>query len=279
MTKYDTEAQAVKAALDAVYENKAVNKKDNISGDFSSDTESYPTVKAVKETFGNKVTNWSSTPSDSNYPSEKLVKNSLDGKASSSHTHSATEVTDANANNYTHIGTLTSGASQQAINSAIDTALSSLSSINAIVICGDISNRPTASVNTMGKLYICTESSKVNVYYTVENDGAYSWHKLDTDILDEYETYWNDIQNKPDSFTPSSHTHGNITNAGAIGSTSGLPIITTTDGVLTVGAFGTSSGTFAEGDHTHSGYTSVTDVDNEIEAYLDAIIAAYTPSP
>lgn len=44
-----------------------------------------------------------------------------------------------------------------------------------------------------------------------------------------------------------SHTHGNITSAGAIGSTSGLPIITTTSGVLTTGAFGTSAGTFAEG--------------------------------
>ena len=45
----------------------------------------------------------------------------------------------------------------------------------------------------------------------------------------------------------SSHTHGNLTNAGAIGSTSGLPIITTTSGVLTTGTFGTTSGTFCQG--------------------------------
>ena len=44
-----------------------------------------------------------------------------------------------------------------------------------------------------------------------------------------------------------SHTHGNITNAGAIGSTSGLPIITTTSGVLTTGTFSTTAGTFCEG--------------------------------
>ena len=55
-----------------------------------------------------------------------------------------------------------------------------------------------------------------------------------------------------DARTPTSHTHGNITNAGAIGSTSGLPIITAASGVLTTGAFGTSSGQFAEGNHTHS---------------------------
>ena len=45
----------------------------------------------------------------------------------------------------------------------------------------------------------------------------------------------------------SSHTHGNITNAGAIGSTSGVPIITGTSGVLEAGSFGSTSGTFCQG--------------------------------
>jgi hypothetical protein len=52
---------------------------------------------------------------------------------------------------------------------------------------------------------------------------------------------------KNETYSLSTHTHGNITNAGAIGSTSGLPIITTTSGVLTTGSFGTSSGTFCQG--------------------------------
>ena len=39
-----------------------------------------------------------------------------------------------------------------------------------------------------------------------------------------------------DSRTPTSHTHGNITNAGAIGSTSGQIVVTTTSGVLTTSA-------------------------------------------
>jgi hypothetical protein len=51
-----------------------------------------------------------------------------------------------------------------------------------------------------------------------------------------------------DARTPTSHTHGNITNAGAIGALSGRPIITTTSGVLTTGTFGTTSGTFCQGD-------------------------------
>jgi hypothetical protein len=48
------------------------------------------------------------------------------------------------------------------------------------------------------------------------------------------------------------HTHGNITNAGAIGTTATLPIITGTSGVLQAGSFGTTAGTFAQGNHTHT---------------------------
>jgi hypothetical protein len=59
-----------------------------------------------------------------------------------------------------------------------------------------------------------------------------------------------------DSRTPTSHTHGNITNAGAIGSTSGLPIKTGTSGVLEAGAFGTGAGQFSEGNHVHGNVTS-----------------------
>jgi hypothetical protein len=49
-----------------------------------------------------------------------------------------------------------------------------------------------------------------------------------------------------------SHAHGNLTNAGAIGTTSGLPVKTGTSGVLEAGAFGTAAGQFAEGNHTHA---------------------------
>ena len=49
-----------------------------------------------------------------------------------------------------------------------------------------------------------------------------------------------------------SHTHGNLTNAGAIGTTSGLPVKTGTSGVMEAGAFGTAAGQFAEGNHTHA---------------------------
>lgn len=50
-----------------------------------------------------------------------------------------------------------------------------------------------------------------------------------------------------DARTPLSHTHGNISNDGKIGSTENLPIITTTSGVLTTGSFGTTANTFTQG--------------------------------
>ena len=102
MTIDPTKLAKVKTAMDNRYENKQSNKKNDISGDFTSDTASYPTVQAVKtyvsgqgyltthqdisgkEDSSNKVSSWSGTPSDSRYPSEKLVKDSLDNKANSS---------------------------------------------------------------------------------------------------------------------------------------------------------------------------------------------------
>lgn len=44
-----------------------------------------------------------------------------------------------------------------------------------------------------------------------------------------------------------SHAHGNITSAGAIGSTADLPLITGTSGVLTTSTFGTTVRTFCQG--------------------------------
>ena len=57
-----------------------------------------------------------------------------------------------------------------------------------------------------------------------------------------------------DARTPTSHTHGNLTNDGKVGITSGLPIKTGTDGVVEAGAFGTGAGQFSEGNHGHSKY-------------------------
>jgi hypothetical protein len=50
-----------------------------------------------------------------------------------------------------------------------------------------------------------------------------------------------------DSRTPTSHTHGNLTNDGKVGTTANLPLRTGTNGVIEAGAFGTAAGSFCEG--------------------------------
>jgi len=50
-----------------------------------------------------------------------------------------------------------------------------------------------------------------------------------------------------DARTPTSHVHGGISNVGAIGTTADLPIKTGASGVLEAGSFGTTSGTFCQG--------------------------------
>lgn len=353
---------ALVQAMKDIFENKQTNKKDDISGDFSSDSVSYPTVKGVKSFFGTKVKSWSSTTSDDNYPSEKLVKDSLDAKASSTHTHGSIDKdgkigstankplitttsgtvttgsfgTSANTfcegndsrlsdartptshnqasstitdtNTYTNIGN--SSETQESINSAINSKLGEIVDINFVTV---VSELPSASASTMGKIYLVAISgSGTNNYaeYVTVRTGtspnySYAWEKFGEVGGSGLSVDWADITSKPSTFSPSSHTHGNLTNDGKvgsnanyiivtttggaitsvqklgnitydgkIGSTSGLPIITTTNGKLTTGSFGSTSGTFAEGNHTHSTYTTSSDVDSQIDAALDAITTA-----
>ena len=422
MTDYSTEAQAVADAMNAVYENKQTNKKNSISGDYSSDNESYPTVKAVKAEYGTKVNSWSSTVSDDNIPSEKLVKDSIDGKASSSHTHgnltndgkvgsnanyfvytttggaitskqkignittsgaigstankpiitttngalttgsfgtsansfcegndsrlsdartptshthgnitndgkvgttanlplitttdgavttgsfgtsantfcqgndsrlsdartptshtqASSTITDTNT--YSHIGN--SSGTQESINSAINTKLGELVDINFVTV---VSELPTASADTMGKIYLVAISgSGTNNYaeYVTVRTGtspsySYNWEKFGEVSGSGLSVDWSDITNKPSSYTPSSHTHGNLSNDGKLGTTSGKPVITTTGGAITTGSFGSTAGTFAEGNHTHSGYTTTSDVASEISDFATALAAAINPT-
>jgi len=84
MTDYSTDAENIAEAMNAVYENKQTNKKNDMSGDYSSDNNSYPTIKAVRGAYGNKKTSWANTPSNDDIPSEKLVKDTIDNAISTS---------------------------------------------------------------------------------------------------------------------------------------------------------------------------------------------------
>lgn len=134
-----------------------------------------------------------------------------------SHNHGADQVTDTNANNYSNMGSLSSGATQQAINAAINTKLGEILGIDVIKVTD---NKGTASASTMNKLYIEVGANSTDVYYTKSsgtgNNITYSWASLDTDILDNI-TIPTDVSDLTDNnntqFTPKSHSHSEYNKA------------------------------------------------------------------
>ena len=82
--------KAVRDAINALDSNKTSTDGTNVQVKV---TETDGKISAVNittdntENRNNKVAAWSETTTDAHYPSEKLVKSSLDGKASSTHTH------------------------------------------------------------------------------------------------------------------------------------------------------------------------------------------------
>ncbi|MBQ6345184.1 MAG: hypothetical protein IJI96_03615 [Methanobrevibacter sp.] len=171
-----------------------------------------------------------------------------------------------------NIGT-SKGATQSAINSSIDTALGGK---QATLVSGtNIKTVNNESLLGSGNITIQGGSSVdiVTAWETTPSDSKVASEKLTKDTLDgkassthTHGNLTNDgkvgstanyfVYTTTSGAITSKQKIGNITTSGAIGSTSGLPIITTTSGVLTTGSFGTGSGTFAEGNHTHSGYIS-----------------------
>lgn len=156
----------------------------------------------------------SALSSSSNNPVQnKVINTALSGKANSTHSHNATDVTEATA--LSHIGT-SANASQHDVNSAIDTLIGNLTGAEIIKV---VTTLPTASASTMNALYLLSSNNQYDIYITVESSGSYAWEKLDDDVLSDLSIDWSDINNIPSSFTPSSHTHGQISNDGKITST------------------------------------------------------------
>lgn len=114
------------------------------------------------------------------------------------------------------------------------------------------------------------------------------------DTLDELSAALGDDANFASTVTTAlagkaaaSHNHGNITNAGAIGSTASLPVITGASGVLEAGSFGTTAGTFCQGNdarlsdartptaHTHTA-AAITDFSEAVDDEVATLLVAGT---
>ena len=151
--------------------------------------------------------------SSTNPVQNKAINTALNNKANSTHSHTTANVTEATA--LSHIGT-SANATQHDVNTAIDTLIGNLTGAEIIKV---VTTLPTASASTMNALYLLSSNNQYDIYITVENNGSYAWEKLDDDVLSDLSIDWSDIENIPSSFTPSSHTHGQITNDGKITST------------------------------------------------------------
>ena len=151
--------------------------------------------------------------SSTNPVQNNVINTALNNKANSTHSHTTANVTEATA--LSHIGT-SANATQHDVNSAIDTLIGNLTGAEIIKV---VTTLPTASASTMNALYLLSSNSQYDIYITVENSGSYAWEKLDDDVLSDLSIDWSDINNIPSTFTPSSHTHGQITNDGKITST------------------------------------------------------------
>ena len=276
----------VKTAMDNRYENKQSNKKTTISGSYTGDNDSYPTVLACLNKFGELITSWSAEPSDSKYPSEKLVKTELDNKISKSSTvglvkndgtiDTSTYLTQHQSlSNYIqksqttglvkNDGTIDSSA--YITSASLPTKTSDLTNdgedgTNKFVATNDsrLSDSRTPKSHTHGNLTndgkVGTASGKI---ITTTTGGAIQASDSITKSM---------ISDFPSTMTPASHTHGDISNDGKIGSTGNLPLITTTGGKISTGSFGNSANTFCEGNdsrlsnartptsHTHGSITN-----------------------
>ena len=204
-----------------------------------------------------------------------------DARTPTSHTHDTSESSDTSA--YNNIGS-SANSTQKNINDKINTALGTKANSNNVYAKNETYTRseivtlisdavsdldlfevvtelPTSDIKD-NRLYLLIngesiESNNYDIYLYVNNDweqldglefdigNFYNKTEMDTLLADKVDTSDSRLTN---ARTPLSHTHGDITNTGAIGSDANKPIITTTNGKLTVGSFGSSANTFCAGD-------------------------------
>ena len=240
---------------------------------------------------------------DDRYYTETETDNLLSGKASSSHSHSKSDITDFPSipsassttpsadttngsvgtgstyarSNHTHPkSSLYAEASHtHTISNVTDlqTTLDGKASSSHSHTKSDISDFPSIP----SKISDLTNDSdfieKSSTAGLVKNDGTIDTtaylSKMKVGSSANYLVY-----TTSGGVLASKQKLGNINYLGRIGSTSGLPLKTGSNGVIETGSFGTSSGTFAEGNHTHSEYVNPVIVDNLTTSDATKVLSA-----
>lgn len=156
----------------------------NKSGQVNSDISSVNKV-VVTDTLNNVKT-------ISKLPADKVTHQSITGKADK--TGGVAQVTDANASNYTSIGSLSNGATQQAINNAINSKLYSILSrvtqLEGVEFVKIVSSLPDIAEAEGNKLYVVTGGADSDGddfgIYVLWADAEHpngAWERVDDAIL------------------------------------------------------------------------------------------------
>ena len=207
-----------KSEVDASFIQKS-NTSGLVRNDGTIDTSAYLTSADISGKVD--VSDLSSVATTGSYTNLNNIPETF---SPSVHSHSATEVTDANA--HSNLGT-SANANQHLINSAIDTKFGELLSVDLVTV---VSDKGTASANTMNKLYLVAESSpetndSYEIFVTVRTgtspNYSYAWEKVDNARIDL------------SGYSPIDHYHGNITSDGKVGSNADYFVTTTTGGAVT----------------------------------------------
>ena len=140
---------------------------------------------------------------------------------------------------------------------------SDISSVNKVAVTDSSNNLKTISNLPAGKVSDATAHSQAintaaNATQAAINTAVDTAIKNvddkcndivagDIDLSGTHTHTKSQITDFPTTMTPTSHTHGNITNDGKVGNAANIPLITGTNGVVQASSFGTAANTFCQG--------------------------------
>ena len=166
------------------------------------------------EKKSNKITAWNTTSSDTSYPSEKLVKTALDGKASTSHSHDLSHshnqyATTSHSHSLAHAHSeyITSLAHSHNLAHAHSEYLTSLAhehdlahSHSAYATTGQLSHNHSAYE---------AKSNKITAWNTISSDTSYPSEKLVKTALDGKAStgHSHDLSHSHSQYATNTHAH------------------------------------------------------------------------
>lgn len=197
--------------------NASKNVVTDASGDVTLENKvSVGTGLAFDGTVANKI-NHSNSVTALTTSGLKKIKHDAQGHI----TETANPTTSDLPNSETYANLGSNLTNQKLINDAINTKIGALTGIEFIVIT---TNKGTASADTMNKLYVVSENSKVNYYYTKRSGTSpnytYSWEELDANIVADVS--WDSVTGKPSfSTVATSGSYNDLSNKPTIPDVSG----------------------------------------------------------